>query len=190
MTLNAIHLADDTKRLDCLLRQCKEQRIALTLWSGIMGGDVKTNISKSHKGIIQYAKNNSLPMVCVAEDDVLLTCEKSFSYFIDNIPDMFDLYLAGISGGQIDEKNQLHYNFSGMFLYIVHERFYDIFLSADETKNIDNWLGHIYYKQAEVKPVYKVCNPIAAITTDGFSSHHGIEMQMGRYFKPYELYKI
>lgn len=190
MILNAIHLFDDVKRLDCLLRQCNEQKIEVTLWSGITGGGVKANISKAHKGIIQNAKNNSLPMVCVAEDDILLTCEKSFDYFIDNIPaDNFDIYFGGISGGMIDEKNEVS-SFSGMFLYIVHERFYDIFLSADETKNLDRWLGNIYYKSAVVKPIFKVCNPIAAITSDGYSAHHKINMNNMRYFKPYELYKI
>jgi hypothetical protein len=185
MILNAITLFDEV-RLSNLTKQCSDQKIELHLWNGITEFDVKTNISKSHKQIILNAKSNQLDMVCVCEDDIQFVSPKSYKYFIDNIPvDDFSMYFGGVSGGFIDEQNIVH-NFSGMFLYCVHKSFYDIFLSADETKNLDRWLGNFYFKSAEIKPVFKVCNPLVAKTINGYSDHFKQEVCYDTYWKPYK----
>lgn len=117
--------------------------------------------------------------------------------FIETMPTEFDIYFAGISGGEIISSNEPIseaadvVGATGMFLYAIHHRFYDVFLSADENKNIDCWLSKTGIGEIEKKlgrkPVYKVCYPMAAITNDGISYNSGKEVNHEKNFKAYRV---
>lgn len=191
MIVNCIHLNERVDRHEHFIDEVKNQeKCEAFLWSGVSAFEVKRNISMAHKFIIQSAKEN-LEMVAICEDDIEFTSKQSYKYFIDNIPDDFDLYFGGLSGGFIDEADNTVSNFSGLFLYIVHERFYDIFLDADESKNLDRALGtHKAMEEIEKKlgrkPIYKVCNPLVAKTINSYSDNHKTEMNLDVYWKPYK----
>lgn len=161
------------------------------VWNGIIDKELPwRGISKSHKQIVQWAKECRLPFVFIAEDDFKLQ-PGGWKYFTETMPDDFDIYLAGISGGNVNEQTKEVTGWSGLFLYCVHNRFYDAFLAADETKNIDRWLSGTGLPEIEKllgrKPVYKVCYPMAAITRDGVSFKSGEFVNHLKYWKSYQV---
>ena len=175
--LNIIHLQERTDRRQSFTEQMIEQVASpYRVWYGMVDPVPWKGISRSHKQIVQFAKNRGEEFCIIAEDDVKFTSKKSWQTFLKKMPREFDLYLGGISGGEvIDEKTGQVLNFSGMFLYIIHQRFYDCFLSADEDKNIDRWLSgkglDAIIAKLGRQPVYKVCYPIIAICIDGVSNN-------------------
>lgn len=203
--LNIIHLPQDQfpvgpLRTESMSRelnfksQAYEHKFTYGVWDGIIvKGLPHTGISKSHKQIIQHAKDNGLNLCFIAEDDFKLTSPGSWRYFIDNIPDDFDIYLAGVSAGSVEEGNTVGGNWSGLFLYVVHHRFYDMFLSVPEEFNIDRWLSGMGLEAIEKKlgrkPVYKICYPMAAITRDGVSYKSGGHVNHQKWFNGYEQYQ-
>lgn len=132
-----------------VVEQSKQYGFAVRFWPGIVGdNDVfrSVNIMQAFKKIVQYAKEERLPMVTIMEDDGVFTSGGAWKYYNENIPDDFDLYSGGIYAGQIT-GNRIVNGFSGNTLITVHERFYDFFLSADEDPlgvgmaHLDRWLG-------------------------------------------------
>lgn len=104
---------------------------------------VKAGISKAHKQIIRVAKMAGCENVVVMEDDVRFCGKGAFKYFLDHTPKDYDIYLGCIYTGHIDENNETK-AFSGFMCYMVHERYYDTFLEADEEQHIDRaqaWKG-------------------------------------------------
>lgn len=77
------HTAEDYSRLIC---EFTEQGISnYKFWDAIVLKDsVVDSISASHKMIIQYAKDNGLKKVCIAEQDLTFTCPTAWQYFLDN----------------------------------------------------------------------------------------------------------
>lgn len=116
----------------------------------------------SHKKIITWAKINNLPEVCIAEDDVLFTSLKSWSYFLENKPTDYDLYLGGIYSG-ISFPDNTVYSFAGLHLYFCHSRFYDKMLSVPHIRNIDQGMAGM--------GKFVLCNPFVAKQRNGFSFH-------------------
>jgi len=200
--LNIIHLPQDqfpvgSLRTEAMSRelnfksQAYEHKFTYGVWDGIVvKGLPHTGISKSHKQIVQHAKDNGLSCCFLAEDDFKLQ-PGGWKVFTDSMPDEFDIYLAGVSGGDVDEETKTVSTWSGLFLYCVHHRFYDVFLAADETKNIDRWLSGTGLPEIEKllgrKPVYKVCYPMAAITRDGVSYKSGEFVKHQKFFKGYQV---
>lgn len=192
--LNVVTLAERTDRRNFLIKQLAQQKVQHRLWYGFkVDGKPFTGISRAHKQIIDFAKNSQLPYVTVAEDDIKFTSPKSWKYYIDNMPEEFDIYLGSVSGGVVDEAAGTVAWWSGMILYTVHQRFYDAFLKADEQKNIDKWLSGTGLEEIERllgrPPVYKICYPIAAICVDGFSDNSKKEVSHDQYFKAYKQFK-
>lgn len=192
-TLNILHLIERTDRRNFLLKQMYEYKIPFKIWYGFkVKGKPFTGISRSHKQIIQFAKNSGMGSVTIAEDDIQFTSPKSWQYYLDNMPEDYDLYLSTISGGVVDEKTGTVSDWSGMILYTVHQRFYDAFLKADEEQNIDRWLSCKGLDEIERVlgrlPVYKICYPIAAICVDGFSDNSNKEVSHDQYFSAYKKY--
>lgn len=200
-TLNIVHLESRKDRRASFMKQIIEQKIHASVWPGIIAELPWTGISRAYKQIVQYAKNSNLPYCLIADDDFLLSCPESYQLFLRDMPQDFDMYMGGISGGTVDENwnnvkepNVKHIShWSGTFLFAVHERFYDIFLSADETKNIDRWLGTNALEQIENelgrKPVYKVRYPFICTCIDGISDNSGQFMEHQKYFLPYQIQK-
>lgn len=121
--------------------QLQEQAILnFRIWPGILKSIPVAGISKAHKQIVQWAKDNKLPDVCIMEDDVAFYDKNGFNSFVSEKPEDYDIYITGISGGTADKVGIIK-GFTGMSLYFVHERFYDTFLAVPETKNIDSALS-------------------------------------------------
>lgn len=173
--------------------QAKVQGFDYIVWNGVRHEKPCRGISIAHKNVIREAKENNRPFVTVMEDDVQFACQTAYKHYIETIPDRFDIYFAGISGGNVKETDNTISFFSGMFLYTVNQCFYDAFLAADENCNIDRWISNLGLKEIEKilgrKPIYKICYPMVAITSNGYSDNFGKEMDYTNYFRQYQLYK-
>lgn len=179
MVLNVI-CGNRGERLPRLMNEIKTQNIDYNLWEGVFDPkSVIRSINLAHKKIVQYAKDTNMECICIAEDDVQFTCPTSYKYFIENIPQEYDLYLGGIYLGDIQEDKSVKH-FTGMHLYIIHNKFYDTFLSTDPNTHIDIALADLGY--------YKVCNPFAAIQFNGFSANTGKEENYDAIISNRELY--
>lgn len=141
LALNCIHLWERLDRYENIIQQQKEQGFYLRLHEGIVHRmDRKMGICQSHKEIVQQAKDNGQKMVAICEDDIVFFAPFAWEYFLDNIPDHFDLffgmtYIADIVNDRITGL------FSAMTLYVVHEKFYDFFLNLPDSCHIDRELG-------------------------------------------------
>lgn len=138
---NCLHLSRRIDREESAIRQAKEQGYYLRFIEGIeIRTDRKQGICLGHKSIIRDAKENGYPMVCVLEDDTVWFASGAWDYFLENIPEDFDIYFSMCYVCAIEE-NRIKGVFSGMTCYIVHERFYDFFLSIPDSCHIDRHLG-------------------------------------------------
>lgn len=79
-------------------------------------------------------------------------------------PSEFDLYLGGITYGNID-KEGITNDFSGLHLYIINSSFFDKFLSIPEHGDIDRCLANM--------GSFVVCNPFVATQCNGISDNTG-----------------
>lgn len=174
-----------------IVEQSKRFGFAVRFWSGIVGdNDVfrSLNIMRAFKKIVQYAKEERLPMVTIMEDDGVFTSLNAWQYYNDNIPDDFDLYSGGIYAGQLD-GNRIINGYSGNTLITVHERFYDFFLSADEdllgtaTAHLDRWLG-IFCKNKK----YFVCSPFVIKQMGVYSDNQRRKIHYSMYEMNWEYY--
>lgn len=163
MTINIINLPTRPERRKAVIRQMEMEKCDYVFWDGVTGNTPKVNIQKAHKGIVQWAKENNLTECCIAEDDLKWCGTGAWKYFIDNKPNDYDLYLSGYYGGRPD-KNNIIKNFSGLTLYFIHSRFYDKFLSADETFHLDSAMGILGGK-------YVVCPQFVCIQSPGHSDN-------------------
>ncbi len=163
MTLNIIHDDNQFKRLEVLKQELETQEITdYKIWDAVHSDTVIKSINLAHKQIVQDAKEIELPMVMLAEDDVQFTDKGAFNYFMSQMPKDFDLYLAGIFLGKLEEDNSVK-EFTGMTLYMVHQNFYNTFLATDENEHIDAALRN--------KGKYIVCNPFTVRQHNGWSSN-------------------
>lgn len=144
------------------------------LWPAILDTRlVQRGVSQAHKQIVQYAKDACMPEITIMEDDVKFPGEDGYAYYLRNMPADFDIYLGGIYRGVI-KAGKISGVFGSLHLYTVRAKFYDTFLSVDETLHLDNGLS-------ELNGDYHVCYPFAAIQYDGWSdteqaptNHHGL----------------
>lgn len=137
-------LRDREERALSIIRQSKQQNFELKFWEGDTEDEVfpHKNIARVFKKIVQYAKEERLPFVTIAEDDMVFTSPNSWKHYIENVPDDYDLYLGGIYNGTLDGNRIIH-GYSGHTLITVHERFYDFFLTNDpqQEHHLDVGLG-------------------------------------------------
>lgn len=174
MQIQIIHLKERIDRIQLLEKQLIDQNIKdYKIWEGVLDKEhPKRGISKAHRQIVKWASSQNLPSVLVAEDDVKFTAKGAFEYFLKHRPVKFDLYLGGISYGNINPDNSVS-DFAGLHLYMVHQNFYSLFLSSPEEENIDRSLSN--------KGKYIVSNPFVAIQQNGFSDNL-------KKYQNYELY--
>lgn len=152
------------------------------MWDGVIDKPNFKGISRAHKKIVQHAKNMKLPQVLIMEDDCKFTSPNSLEYFLKNIPEDFDIYTGLLYHGQMDENNRITNGGSGiMTCYICAARFYDVFLSADESNHIDRWLGDMAFKYK-----YIVCNPFVVEQVGGYSYNHS----KVQYYDQYKRDKV
>jgi hypothetical protein len=155
-----------TDRHTRLKQELAAQGIAdYELWDGVyLPTSPKEGINAAHRQIVEFAQLSQWPMVAIAEDDIKFTHPNSWNYFISQIPKDFDIYLSMIFLGEPDE-NHVVKAFTGMTLYIVHERFYDTFLSVNPKEHIDHALAGLGR--------YIVCHPFVATQHNGLSGNTG-----------------
>lgn len=149
-----------------LMRELQSQGITgYELWQGVyLPHSVKASINAAHKQIVEYAMLKKWENVCIAEDDLKFSSPNSWKYFLENIPQDFDMYLSMVYMGELDNDNCVK-DFTGMTLYIVNKRFYETFLSVPDEEHIDRALGGL--------GKFVVCNPFAALQYNGVSSNTG-----------------
>ena len=157
--------------------QAEDQGFLYKRWDAeVSPFKVQNGISRSHKQIVRWAKNTRMDKVCIAEDDLLFTSKKGWSYFISEMPDDFDLYLSGLSTGQVLSDNTVK-DFSGLHLYFIHSRFYDHFLMLPEYNDID--------RACAGAGRFVVCNPMVAIQRNDYSDHKSAYQDYTEIWKKY-----
>ncbi len=135
--INVINLVSRVDKRDHIISEFKKHSIVnYEFWSGITCKPTFTAISKAHKNIVRNAKVNGLPYCVIAEDDCVFSDYGSLTFYFENMPDDFDLYLSSIYWGKIKKDNSVD-DFSGFTLYTVHSRYYDEFLNTHEMQHID-----------------------------------------------------
>lgn len=155
------------ERVLSVCQQSKEQGFAVRFWEGIIdkrGGYI--GINQSFKKIVRWAKENNEPMVCIAEDDIQFSAPGAWSYYLDQMPEVFDIYSGGIYSGQVD-GNRIMNGYSGNTLITVHENFYDFFLSLTDEDHLDRRLGNHCFEK-----LYLLCKPFVVFQSQGYSDNH------------------
>jgi hypothetical protein len=181
MVLNIIHKSERIDRMGALSKELVTQEINdYRFWEGIHGRTTYEGINLAHKQIIRYAKERELSKILIAEDDIKFSDAGAFGYFLQNEPEDYDIYLGGIFLGHIN--NGIALRFTGMTLYMVHERFYDAFLKTPDDMHIDHAL-------AEVGGRYVVCDPFVVTQHNGKSDNTGRHENYDFIFENRKLYK-
>lgn len=164
-----------------LMQELDRQGISdYELWDGIYLPSVIESINTAHKQIVEYAKVAEWDEVLIAEDDFVGTHENSFKFFLSKKPPEYDIYLSQIYLGDIDGDNRVK-SFTGMTMYFVSSRFYDIFLSTSRIQHIDVALGGL--------GDYHVCQPFPFIQRNGISSNTGKYETYDELLRNRQLYK-
>lgn len=150
-----------------LVQEIERQGITnYKFWDAVYNkNSVRAGISEAHRTIVAYAKLAEFPDVLIAEDDFIGSHPDSFKYFLSKKPPQYDLYLSSVFLGDLDSDNMVK-SFTGMTLYMVNQRYYDRFLSANPNEHIDHELSRI-------GGLFHVCNPFAFWQRDGWSSNTG-----------------
>ncbi len=182
--VNVINLPHRKDRLEQFDKQAKEQGFEYKVWEGIVIEQmVFAGISRGHKSIIQYAKDNNMESIICCEDDCCFSHPNSFSYFLENKPKSYDIYFGGVYRSNIKD-GRIIFGFSGLTFYRVHNRFYNEFLQMKEANHLDRELGRFSHKYE-----YKVCNPMVCYQSAGYSDNRKQEESYEHLLDGVELYK-
>lgn len=173
-----------------IARQSKQHGFAVRFWEGNTDESVfrSGNINRAFKQIVRYAKAVSLPMVTIAEDDMIFTARGAWNYYLGQMPDDFDIYSGGIYSGQLEE-NRIVNGWSGNTLITVHHNFYDFFLSASEDPlglgqgHLDRWLGNFCFEKK-----YYVCLPFVVKQIANYSDNHRRRVSYEQYEQDWKYY--
>lgn len=166
--INVINLEHRDLRLKQFHDESIKEGFGYRVWPGIIyKGDNKRGICLAHKQIVQYAKDNHFPSVTIAEDDCrFFGTGGAWKYFLDSIPEDFDIYFSMVYVANIVDNRITGDEFSGMTMYIIHQRFYDFFLSLPESCHIDRELAKTANQHK-----YMVCDQFVC-QQDGSKSDH------------------
>lgn len=167
MIINVINLTHRKQRRASLIAHLEDMGCLYRFWDGVYNPSVMgfKNVSDSHKKIVADAKQRNLKYVLIAEDDLRFSSPKSLEYFCANIPDSFDLYLGMIYSGVIQDGRVMT-GFSGLQFYLIHQKFFNVFLSLPDKKHLDQSLGEMAYKYE-----YHVCDPFICYGESGWSDN-------------------
>lgn len=181
--LNVINLDKREDRLLSVAKQAKWQNIPLRIWNGIDAEPTTAQgINKAHKQIVQFAKDNNQHRVIIAEDDIIFTADNAYAYFLSQMPSSYDLFFAMSYSAEIKENKILN-GFSGMTMYVVHEKFYDFFLGIPDHVHIDRFLGQFAFERE-----YLLCEPYVALQSGGYSENLRREMHYEAYTDTMKFY--
>jgi hypothetical protein len=169
-------------RIPILLKELDNQGIEdYRIWQGLFLPSIKESINRSHKQIVEWAWENDLDEVCIAEDDILFFDKGAWDYFLNQKPNEYDLYLGMIFLGQPDQNNTVK-DFTGLTIYCVHKRFYSRFLTTKDDEHLDVALKNL--------GEYYVCNPFIATQHNGISSNTGKWEDYDRLLEGRPIFKI
>ena len=179
---NTIHIIYDDRQSEDygrLLGEFIEQGIDhYRFWNCIINSkSVVESINASHKTIVNWAKDHNKPYCIIAEQDVKFTSPTAWKYFLDNTPKTFDLYLSCTYARPFEDKN-----ICGFHLYIVHQKFYDEFLSIPNDVHIDTYISSL-------KKDYHFCYPFPALQREGFSANNHAIVNYNTLLNPEDIYK-
>jgi len=182
MRLNIIHLPHRTDRLITLRQELVLQNIDdFKIWDGIIDEDCPyVGISKAHKQIVKQARDQNLREVLIGEDDMHFTSLGAFDFFLKNKPSDFDIYLAGIYSGEIKNDSTVD-DFAALTLYVVSNRYYDIFLSLPENTHLDRAMRNTGR--------FIVCCPFVVTQHNGYSDNQRAYCNDDRLLLNRQLYK-
>lgn len=164
-------ISDDRQfdRLPPLLEELKKYQIEHKIWDACI--DKKTvleSITESFRRIIQEAKDNGLKRVIIAEDDLMFPSDGSWEYFLKNEPVQYHVYIGGsyiIDNRGVYEPPLVKVeSWVGNHLIMVHESYYDTWLSSKPN-------GHIDTEQSGKGDFY-VCFPYAALQRPSMSANN------------------
>jgi hypothetical protein len=185
-TVHCINLPKREDRRNAFSHQSAIQGFDTRFWNGVYDKkSPKRGICKAHKQIISFAKEERLSSIIVAEDDCRFTDMGAFDYYIQNIPQDYDLYLGMVYVAQV-ENGVVKNGMSGSHtLYTVHERFYDFYLSAPDDVHIDRYLGSFAWHKK-----YVVCSPMVCTQTNGsYSDNLKCKVNYDKYHQGMNLFR-
>ena len=168
MKVFVINLPKRTDRLDVFTKQAQEQGFEFEIQYGeIFKHDRKKGITRAHQACVRKAKEEGLPMVAIFEDDTLfIGGPTAWEYFLSKIPGSFHLYFTMLYVTSLDENNKVNSVSSGMTGYIIHESFYDVFLSIPESSHIDRASTAMFNDYN-----FYVCDKFVAMQSGSFSDN-------------------
>lgn len=136
--INVINLEHRDLRLQQFHEESIVQGFGYRTWPGIIiKGNNRHAINLAHRQIVQYAQDHNLKYVAIAEDDCRFFAPGAWKYFMEKMPDDFDIYFSMYYAADSVSENRITGLFSGMTMYIVHKRFYETFLSLPNNVHID-----------------------------------------------------
>lgn len=162
-----------------LQKEIASQGIDPVYWPAVHHHNPRTGVSRAHKQIVKWARQNRIEEVLILEDDVHFTAPGAIEYFIKNKPATYDLYLGGYLIGKPDAENKVR-RFAGTHCWMIHSRFYSTVLSVNEGLNIDTAL--------QKKGNYYVCNPMIATVHDSYSDRLKAFTNHDKYFRDKKLF--
>lgn len=167
MTINVLSLKRRQDRRESLIAHFKEFDCNYKIWDAPDDRSIMPfiNICRGHKMIVADSLGNGYEFVIIAEDDMRFSCKNSFTYFIQTMPESYDLFFGCIYTGNIQDRRITH-GFSGLQFYAVSRRFYETFLSVDEKKHCDVWLGEQCHKYE-----FYCCEPFICFGQSGHSDN-------------------
>lgn len=171
------------ERILSICKQSKEHGFAVKFWEGVVdkrGGFY--GINQSFKNIVAWAKEQKLKYVFIGEDDLTFSSPGAWQYFLDNMPEEFDIYSGGIYSGHV-ENGRILTGYSGNTLIVVHENFYDTFLAIRPDNHLDRELGMMAHKKN-----FRIVEPFVVYQIQGYSDNHRRETKHESYLEKMKLF--
>jgi len=186
MVLNIIYDNRVVDRLPLLLEDCNNCKIEYRIWEACIDKKTVTeSITESFRRIIQWAKDNKMKEVFIAEDDLSIVSLSAWEYFLKNKPKDFDVYI----GGSYLRDNKWVYEaplvkvdiWVGNHLIVVNEKYYDRWLESKPDGHIDT--------EQNGKGDFYVCYPYIALQRPSFSANTKTMVNYNSLLKDEDIYK-
>lgn len=181
MKAYVIHNPLRTDRFKTLQFEAETQGFEFELIDAIMHKNPLQGCRAAQQSVVQLAKEKGLKEVLIMEDDVRFCGPGAFKYFLKKKPKDYHLYNSGASFYLPDRFGNTK-EFSGLQAFIVHEKFYDAFLSIP-----DDPVEHIDYQLRKYSKII-TCLPFASIQYPGYSDNVQSERNYNKDFLRYPLY--
>lgn len=186
MKLNILYDDRRYERYHPLMGELERQGIYdFQFWPAILKPTVVESINAGFKAIVRWAKEQGLKEVAIAEDDVFFENANGWLYFLNRKPKSFSIYISGsyLKDNRIEYKSPVTKvsAYVGNHCIIIHESYYDTFLSVPDNEHIDvaqNDLGDFW-----------LCYPMAAFQREGFSSNNRVVCDYNKVLSNEDIYK-